>query len=118
MDEIACPDRVGSGDITCVDCCGMLSVDVHGDVELCPIGHDTFPDMDQWLMEIYSAFPDRLPDDAMVMDALANPLFRIVEAAGGPRAYLIDRFGITIGPTVIRTDPYPTTINRRWDGRP
>jgi hypothetical protein len=114
MDEIACPDRISSGDIICVDCCGMLTGD--GDYE-CPIGHDTFQNLDSWFMEIYSAYdePERFPDDASVLDALPASFRMTVEDAGGPVAYLERRHGMTIydprRPAI--PDPFRCAINRR-----
>ena len=59
MDELACPSRISDGEIVCVDCCAMLT----GGDELshsgfeCPTDHDVFDDVDDWLLEIYSAYP-------------------------------------------------------------
>jgi hypothetical protein len=79
MDELACPSRISSGDIMCVDCCGYLSVDPDDSDMHCPTDHHEFYYPDEWLLEIYSAYPPgsdselgskgkRSPDDESVLE--------------------------------------------------
>ena len=97
---------------------GYLSVDPDDSDMHCPIEHSEFYYPEEWLMEIYSAYPDdpeRFPDDASVMETLSTSERETIEDAGGPVAYLERRYGITIDdprrPAI--PDPLRCAINRR-----
>ena len=93
MDEIACPDRVLSGDHLCVDCCAIADYLLLAGQDMCGVGHHEMVSFDQkewqeiakrnwetsridmsareafndamvedWLLEIYTAYPQSLPD--------------------------------------------------------
>ncbi len=118
MDELACPDRISTGDIMCVDCCGYISVDPNNSDAHCPIDHHEFYYLWEWLAEIYSAYPsdpEKWPDDDAVMDQMSHGERELIEQLGGPIAYLKDRHGMDIGDMrrITPPDPYPMVINRR-----
>jgi len=93
MDEIACPDRVLSGDHLCVDCCAIGDYLLLAGQDMCGVGHHDIVSFDQkewqeiaqqkwetsqidlsareafndakveeWLLQIYTAYPQSLPD--------------------------------------------------------
>lgn len=118
MDHLACPDRISDGDIICVDCCGYISVDPDDSDMHCPINHNEFYYLWEWLAEIYSAYPDDTemwPDDDAVMDQMSSGERELVEELGGPIAYLKDRHGMDIEDMrrIIPPDPLQIVINRR-----
>ncbi|MGI9556045.1 MAG: hypothetical protein ACR2M9_04210 [Cyanophyceae cyanobacterium] len=130
MDELACPERVSNGDIICVDCCGY-------DFPMgCGIGHDTFDILDDYLLEIYSAYtkwevpsPKQLPDSTVVFSSISSEqrqsILDFLEVTTSdkraPGRLLVEE----VIPTYLRakfpfwldgdytTDPYPMVINRR-----
>ena len=134
MDELACPDRIMDGQGMCVDCCGSSGMD-------CPIGHHKFYHPDEWLLEIYSAYPPgsdselgpkgkRSPDNEMVLQTLTyyqNDLRAHFQSLP-TSVRLEDLPDDRIIPTYLETkmpfwregsmdttppDPYPIVINRR-----
>ncbi len=47
MDEIACPDRVLSGDHLCVDCCAIGDYLLLAGQDMCGVGHHDIVSFDQ-----------------------------------------------------------------------
>ncbi len=132
MDELACPDRISNGDIMCVDCCGYLSVDSDDDDMHCPIDHHEFYYPDEWLVEIYSAYPQKQPNNESVLEHMnQNDLrehFRLqyndddFDIDDIPDDLIIQIYLDTKMPfwregsmdtTRTPPDPYPIVINRR-----
>ncbi len=118
MDELACPSRISSGEIVCVDCCGYTSVDPDNSDLHCPIDHHEFYYTWEWLAEIYSAYPGdprRFPDDDAVMAMIPSSKRDVIEKAGGPIEYLRTQHGMDIRDMrrIIPPDPYQMVINRR-----
>ena len=141
MDELACPDRISNGDIMCVDCCGYMSVDSDNSDMGCPIDHSEFYYPDEWLLEIYSAYPPgsdselgpkgkRSPDNEMVLQHMIMDDLREHFNSIPTSVRLEDLPDDRIIPTYLETkmpfwregsmdttrtppDPYPIVINRR-----
>ena len=140
MDELACPSRISDGEIVCVDCCAMLTGGGDNGFE-CPTDHDVFDDVDDWLLEIYSAYPPgseselgskgkRSPDNETVLAHMNQRMLReqfdsiptMVRLEDLPDDRIIPIYLETKFPfwregsrdaTRTPPDPYPMVINRR-----
>ncbi len=130
MDELACPDRISNGDIMCVDCCGYLSVDPDNSDMHCPIEHPEFYYPDEWLLEIYSAYPQKQPNNESVLEHMNQRMLREQFDSIPTMVRLEDLPDDRIIPTYLDTkmpfwregsmdttrtppDPYSMVINRR-----
>jgi len=97
LDEMACYQRVSNGELLCVDCCAINNYIRYGnwqeELEAIPCDHheyEPFPggqpiedyhdDMiEDWLLEIFTATPSRMPD----LDLVAKTVYEVPGSYGG-----------------------------------